>query len=172
MTVRSRLTVVLLALILPVGVAEEAKAGRARGFVEPRADNSIPTFGGEASRRQRSAAQAALGTYLAARAEGRWRAACGGLASSVRSQLETMGGGRGCPDAYASFASGHSRSARADPLASSLLSLRAKGSNAVALWIGPGRQKYVMPMTRQGSRWLPIQLAPIPYPLGSQGTGP
>ena len=87
-------------------------AGAAKPFVEPRGDNSIPTFGSEAAGSDRSRAEAAL---------------------------------RG-----------------------PILTLRIKGQSGFALFYGLHRQKYVMPMAREGGAWKVTQLAPIAYPLGSE----
>lgn len=145
---------------------EVRRAGRAAPFLEPDRDNSIPTFGAESSGRRRQAAEAALHSYLTARAAGAWATACKGLAASVRKQTEELGGREGCAAAYRRL-SGAQPGTRADPLTGPLLALRVKGRRGFALWIGPHRQKYVASLILEGGRWRIAELAPVPYPLGS-----
>jgi|GEM_PF-5192208 len=62
---------------------------------------------------------------------------------------------------------GSGSSSLASPLTHELASLRVKGDDAFALWVGPGRQQYAMPMVDEGGGWRVTQLAPLPYPPGS-----
>lgn len=151
------------------------KAGAAKQFLEPNADNSIPTYGAESSDSQRAQAEAALHTYLTARTKGDWRAACAGLGASVQIQLQALTGGtpenHGCAGAYKILSADAPPKARANVLKGPVLSLRVKGKAAFALFYGPHGQKYVMPMAREGGAWKVTQLAPIAYPLGSETSG-
>lgn len=146
---------------------ERLQAGRAAPFVAAEADNSIPTFGAEAARSDRAAAEARLQAYLGARAEGDWPAACSGLSAALVRQIEVLGDGKRCAAAYAALAGGAGAAARANPLKGRLLSLRVKGPGGFALFYGPGKQEYVMPMAREGGAWKITQVAPVAYPLGS-----
>jgi hypothetical protein len=153
------------------GSSAGAKAGAAKPFVKPHADNSIPTFGSEAAPSQRSQAEAALRAYLTARAKGEWARACAGLAAALRKQVQAFAGGakgKGCAPIYKALSSSSPASTRANPLSGPLLSLRAEGQSGFALFYGPEKQKYVMPMASEGGAWKVTQLAPIAYPLGSQ----
>lgn len=157
--------------------AARQKAGAAKPFVEPHADNSIPTFGSESTDSDRSRAEAALRAYLTARAKGDWAGACSHLAASMGKQLQALAGAakgkpNGCAAVYAALTGRAPASTRANPLTSGLLSLRIKGTQGFALWVGPHGQRYVMPMAREGSEWKVTQLAPIAYPLGSTPTAP
>ncbi len=148
--------------------ATAAAAGAAAPFVETNTDNSIPTFGSESRGSARVAAEAALRTYLSARAKGDWGIACAGLAAAVRQQLQGLAGGKGCVAAYPALLKGAPASTRADPLAGPILALRVKGQSGFALFHGPGKKKYVMPMAHESGAWKVTQLAPIAYPLGSE----
>lgn len=156
----------------PADAAAVKQAGRARSFVEPEVDNSIPTFGADAPARARARAEDSLRRYLAARAGGAWGRACAGLAASLRSQVEGLGGGRSCSAAYAALSAGQPASSRAASLTGKLVSLRVKGRSGFALWVDRHGQKYVMPMAREDGRWRVAQIAPVPYPLGSSVPSP
>ncbi|MGN6663097.1 MAG: hypothetical protein ACTHK6_02645 [Solirubrobacterales bacterium] len=148
---------------------EVRRAGRAAGFLVPRGDNSIPTYGSEGSASERRAAEAALAAYLDARAGRDWSSACRYLAASTRGHLEELSGTgpKGCPSALQALLGSGSSASLANPLTRGLASLRIEGENAFALWIGPQRQKYAMPMAREGDGWRVTQVAPLPYPPGS-----
>jgi hypothetical protein len=66
------------------------------------------------------------------------------------------------------FSNSASGSSLASPLIHALSSLRVKGLNAFALWVGPHEQQYAMPMIREGDVWRVAQIAPLPYPPGSE----
>lgn len=144
---------------------EAARAGRAAPFVHQGADNSIPTFGVEAPTGERRRAEAVLVAFLRARAARRWTAVCRGLAPSyARSLAHLAKGGRGCPAVAAALVG---RGDLSDPLRGGIVSLRVKGPSAVALFYGPAKAQFVMPMDREGGRWGTTQLAPIAYPPGA-----
>jgi hypothetical protein len=153
--------------------ADRRKAGRAAAFVKPKSDNSVPTFGSEAAASQRDQAEAALKTYLQARASEDWASACRGLAKPTREGYEKLaspsakGTAPSCAKVLAALSKGADLS---DPLTGHLLSLRVHGSNAFALFYGPGHQQYMVPMNREGGEWRPTQAAAIAYPPGAPGT--
>lgn len=158
----------------PSASAERRAAGRAAPFVKPKSDNSVPTFGSEASASERGEAEAALKAYLRARARGDWAASCNLLAASTREGFEKLAASskakvKGCAPVLAAFSKGADRT---DPLTAGLLSLRVKGANAFALFYGPGHQQYMVPMVREGGSWRPTQTAPIAYPPGAPSTAP
>lgn len=150
--------------------SERHAAGRAAPFVEPEADNSVPTFGSEASAAERGEAEVALRAYLRARAKGDWTAACTYLAASTRQGFEKLAASSskakasGCAPILATLSKGADRS---DPLTAALLSLRVEGDNAFALFYGPHHQQYIVPMVREGGSWRLTQTAPIAYPPGA-----
>jgi hypothetical protein len=150
------------------------KAGRAAPFLVSTGDNSIPTYGSESSATQIGQATASLRAYLQARAKGDWSAACAQMASTVRKQLALLAGEKSkeCAAAYAKLASRIPASARANPLIGSLTAFRVKGIKAFALFYGPHRQKYMVPMASEGGAWKVTQLEPIPWPVGAPSKSP
>lgn len=154
--------------------SERRNAGNAAAFVKPGADNSVPTFGSEASAAERAGAEAGLRAYLGARAAREWRKACSLLAAPVRRSVEALAASTGgsaasssCDKALPALAP-LKPGVPANPLRGALLAFRVRGANAFALFYGPpGRQKYVVPMNREGGAWRPTQTAPIAYPPGS-----
>jgi hypothetical protein len=148
------------------------RAGKAAPFLVSSGDNSIPTYGSEASGSQRAAAEQALSGYLAARAEGDWQAACSLMSASVTKQLallagEADGGKPSCAAAYAKLSERAPASARADPLIHGLASLRVESPHAFALFYGPGSQQYMMPLEDEGGAWKVTQIAPVAWPIGA-----
>lgn len=152
--------------------SEVRKAGKAAGFLVGGGDNSVPTYGSEASGNQRRAAEAALAGFLDARAKEDWPTACSYLSASTRKRFEEFANGsgsklKGCAPILKMFASSGTGSSLASSLTHALTSLRVNGDNAFALWVGPHGQKYAMPMVREGGAWRVTQIAPLPYPPGS-----
>lgn len=145
------------------------KAGRAAPFLVTVGDNSIPTYGQESSDAQREAAAASLRSYLEARAGGDWSAACERMAATVQKQLALLGSERGgsCAAAYAKIASRVPDSVRANPLTGGLTAFRVESPHAFALFYGPKRQQYMMPMVSEGGAWKVNQIDPIAWPIGS-----
>lgn len=148
------------------------KAGNAAPFLAASGDNSIPTYGAEASGSQQSEAAAALEAYLRAREEGDWQAACSRMAAPVVAQLRVLGsGGKSqkpdCPAAYGAVAEYGSAAELADPLTNGLASFRVEEQKGFALFYGPGGQQYMMPMVSEGGEWKVNQIAPVPYPVGA-----
>ena len=154
--------------------ADRRLAGRAAPFVIPEADNSVPIFGRESSPSERAAAERSLKAYLGARARGDWTSACRALAGPTREGYEKLGrssskaGSPSCATVLAALSKGTDTS---DPLTGHLLALRIDGINAFALFYGPGHQRYMVPMNREGAMWRPTQAAPIAYPPGAAGGG-
>jgi hypothetical protein len=149
------------------------QAGSASPFLVPTGDNSIPTYGSEASASQQAEATAVLSAYLAARAAGDWSTACAEMAATVRKQLELLAGEAGaakqsCGETYAKLSERAPASGRADPLTHVLTSLRVESPHAFALFYGPGKQQYLMPMEEEGSAWKVTQIAPLAWPIGSE----
>ncbi len=67
-----------------------------RSFIEPGGDNTIPTYGSEASRQRAAAAEAALRRFLAARAAADWDQVCALLSPLSVEQVEKLGKGHSC----------------------------------------------------------------------------
>jgi hypothetical protein len=152
--------------------AERKAAGRAASFVRPEYDNSIPTFGTEAGAGERAEAERDLSAYLRARAAEDWAGACRLLARNVREGYEKLGsssskgGSPRCVEVLPALSKGADLT---DPLTGRLISLRVHGDNAFALFYGPGRRQYVVPMNLEHGRWRPTQAAPVSYPPGASG---
>jgi hypothetical protein len=146
----------------------ERAAGAAAPFLVETGDNSIPTYGTEASTAQASAGEATLSAYLSARAAGEWAAACAQMSAQVQQQLAMLAGETGtCPRAYAKLAERIPAPARADPLTAGLTALRVESPHAFALFYGPGEQRYMMPLEEEGGAWKVTQLESVPWPIGS-----
>ena len=139
----------------------------------PHADNSIPDYGTEAPTSERERAASEIGAYLTVRAEGNWAAACTYLSKPTRQGFEHLaassssGKAAGCAKIYAALSSRVPTSERANTLIHGLSSLRAKGVNGFALYVGPHGQQYVMPVRHEGGQWKVTQLSPIAYPVGA-----
>jgi hypothetical protein len=140
-------------------------------------DNSVPTYGLEASASQQNKAEAPLRAYLRARAVGNWSVACARMATTVQKQLALLGGAtqgtgsKGCPAGYAKLSSRVPASSRASVLLGYLTALRVEGDKAFALFYGPHHQQYMMPMVSEGGTWKVNQLEPITWPLGAPSAG-
>ena len=152
-------------------VGEQEKAGAAAPFVMAGGDNSIPTFGVEASAAERERAEADLRAYLGARAAGDWSSACSGLAAAITEELQKLAPGKDCTPTYRALVGRQTAATRANPLRGRVLALRQRGEGAFALFFGPGHLKYVMPMVKEGGSWRVAQLAPVPYP-GAEPASP
>jgi hypothetical protein len=150
--------------------AERARAGRAAGFVIPKSDNSVPTFGSEASAAERREAEANLRAYLEARAARGWAKACALLAASIRQgyqKLATSKSNTSCAKllpVLAPFKDGEP----ANPLTGTLVAFRVQDANGFALFYGPpGHQRYMVPMNLEDGHWRPTQAEAMTYPPGA-----
>jgi hypothetical protein len=149
-------------------------------FIVKGGDNSIPEYGQEAAAAERARAQAALTTFLHARAHDEWSRVCTELTAPTREQMEGLlrnvkAKGKlralhGCAGVLAALSGG--AAGRTTPQLTSVASLRVKGDVAFALFYGPHDVKYVMPMRNEGGAWKVDQLTPLPYPLGTPGVAP
>lgn len=148
------------------------KAGKAAPFLVTEGDNSIPTYGSEASAAQLASAEATLSRYLAARAAGEWGPACVQMSTQVQKQLTLLAGEKAghCAAAYAKLAEQAPASAHVDPLVHGLAALRVESPHAFALFYGPGSQQYMVPMEQEGGDWKVSQLEPVPWPIGAPGS--
>ena len=148
------------------------QAAKAAPFLVPKGDNSIPTYGSEASGSEQAEATAALSGYLAARAAGDWARACSLMSASVAKQLALLAGEAGgsrpsCEAAYAKLSERAPAAERADPLTHGLTALRVESPHAFALFYGPHEQQYMMPMISEAGGWKVAQIAPVPWPVGA-----
>lgn len=145
------------------------QAGRAAPFLVSEGDNSIPTYGSEASASVRGEAEAVLAGYLRAREAEDWSAACAAMSTQVAKQLALLSGQSGktdCAKAYAALAEHRSAAERANPMVGGLVALRVESPHAFALFYGSGKQQYMMPLEEEGGGWKVTQIAAVPWPIG------
>jgi hypothetical protein len=145
------------------------KAGKAAPFLVSEGDNSIPTYGSEATVSVRSEAERVLSGYLRAREGENWPAACAAMSAQVVKQLAVLSGLSGASDcvrAYAALAKHGSTAERADPMAGGVTALRVENPHAFALFYGSGNQQYMMPLETESGGWKVTQIAPVEWPIG------
>ncbi len=114
----------------------------------------------------------ALAAYLSAREAQDWGRACSLMGTTVRRQLgvlaEASGGKTGsCIQSYRTVSKYGSKRERADVLSGPLAAFRVKGQKGFALFYGPARQQFMMPMVREAGSWKVSQSIPIAYPIGA-----
>jgi hypothetical protein len=153
----------------------DRKSGAA-GFTRPGADNSIPDFGTEADAGVRAEATAALNGYLAARAGGQWRKSCSYLGAEISRQVATFvkashGEAPNCA-ALLKTVTEQVPEERSSPLRGALAAFRVEGDKGFALFYGPHRQQYMMPMVSESGAWKVNQLEPVPWPIGTPTASP
>lgn len=129
----------------------------------PHGDNSIQTWGLEASSARRAQAAAFLRAYLDARATGAWAKVCSDLAARPRAEQERFGGGAPCAEAMASFAAHASPAALREEAQIEVLSFRVGRRYTFLIYRRPDGV-FAMPLAREGGR-LKLLLA-TPEPLG------
>ena len=159
---------------IPAKLKEQA--GKAAPFLLAGADNSIPTYGSEGSGSQQIEARSALAGYLKAREAGRWGSACALMGKAVRGQLRVLAEGSGrkaptCTSAFAVLAKYNPPSTRKSVLIGPLAAFRVRRDRGFALFYGPHRQQFMMPMVREGGAWKVSQSIPIAYPIGAPVRG-
>jgi hypothetical protein len=145
------------------------KAGKAAPFLVKEGDNSIPTYGSEASASVRREAERVLSGYLRAREAGNWPGACAAMSAQVAKQLALLAGQSDkadCAKAYAALAERGSATERADPMVGGIASVRVENPHAFALFYGPGKKQFMMPLEEEGGGWKVTQIAPVPWPIG------
>ncbi len=148
------------------------QAGSAAPFLVPNADNSIPTYGSEGSTSQAAEAAAALDGYLVARERGSWAKACALTSAALQRQVGVLATGSGarpgsCAHSYLFLSRYSSKRERANVFVGPLVAFRLKGGRGFALFYGPGRQQFMMPMTREDGKWKVSQSIPVAYPVGA-----
>ncbi len=144
----------------------------AAAFIQSGADNSIPEYGSEGSGSEKAEAATALASYLSARQAQEWGRACSFMGATVRRQLGVLavasGGKAGdCVHSYGVVSKYGSKRERANVFSGTLAAFRVKGEKGFALFYGPARQQFMMPMVREAGRWKVSQSIPIAYPIGA-----
>ena len=133
-------------------------------------DNSVQEYGVEAGESARREASIALATYLSARAEGNWSAACSLLARQPIEQLEKLAGHKaGCAEVLAGTAKG--TQSQPGSAITEVLSLRGEGDisgdPSYLIFTGPpGQTLFSMPMYLQGGAWKVGLAQPSELPVG------
>jgi hypothetical protein len=128
-------------------------------------DNSIQTWGLEASRAERARLTAIVRGFLDARARADWAKACAYLAAEQRRSFAGLiKGGRGnaaCAKAMGKMAAGVPARAFADEAEIlHVLSLRVGGGHAFLIYTRPGGKVYATALGREGGAWKVISVGP------------
>lgn len=124
-------------------------------------DNSIQTWGLEASDAEREEATATVQRYLVARAAGNWSTVCQLLAAKPRREQEQFGGGASCAQAMASFAADASTTTLREEAEIEILSFRIGDKYAFLIYRRPDGI-FATALTREGGNWKLISVTPNP----------
>jgi hypothetical protein len=122
-------------------------------------DNSIQTYGTEASSADRIEAAAALQGYLDARAAQDWEGACSYLSSSTQKLLEKFAErapklrGADCAEVMAALTEGVPRAALQAEAQIEVISLRVEGDSAFVIYESSGDRVSAIPMARENGAW-------------------
>ncbi len=141
-------------------------------------DNSVQTYGTEASDSERTEAAIALQAFLNERLEGDWEGVCSALASRARAQidkfaqqLQDQGKDVGCAGTMAILDEGTAQSQlRQEATITEVLSFRGDGhvpgDPSYLIFIGPpGQTLYSMPMYFEGGSWKVGMALPSELPV-------
>jgi hypothetical protein len=124
-------------------------------------DNSIQTWGLEASDTEREAATATVQRYLDARAADNWSTACQLLAAKPRREQEQFGGGASCAQAMASFAADASPATLREEAEIEVLSFRVGDKYTFLIYRRPDGI-FATALSREGGQWKLISVTPNP----------
>lgn len=138
-------------------------------------DNSVQTFGTEASSSARTDAATAVQTYLNARQAGDWEVACSYLGGNIQTMVERLaaqareGGAdlNGCAGVMEALTAKMPQAAlRQGATIDEVLSFRVDGAQGFLLFIGPpGETLYSVPMGFEAGEWKLGTIAPITLPV-------
>jgi hypothetical protein len=124
-------------------------------------DNSIQTWGLEASDAEREEATATVQRYLDARAAGNWSTVCQLLAAKPRREQEQFGGGASCAKAMASFAADASPATLREEAEIEVLSFRVGDKYTFLIYRRPDGI-FATVLTREAGAWKLISVTPNP----------
>ena len=124
-------------------------------------DNSIQTYGLEASNAERAQATALVQAYLNARASGNWAKVCSYLAAKPRAEQERFAGGAPCAKAMASFAAHAQTSILEEEAQIDVLSFRVGGKYAFLIYRRPDGI-WATALTREAGNWKVVSVTPAP----------
>jgi hypothetical protein len=123
-------------------------------------DNSVQEFGSEAEGSEFETAAAALHSFLDARAQGDWAAACSYISKSVVESFEQLaarakqGGGAGCAAVLEELTNPAAKQAMKEEAArANAGSLRTEGERAFLIYTGADKTVIAMPITNEGGAW-------------------
>jgi hypothetical protein len=125
-------------------------------------DNSIQTYGHEASDAQRVRAIATIQTYLNARATRNWLEACNKLAAKPHTELRQFAQGAGCAEAMESLAAQIPTHDLAEETHIEVLSFRVGGDYAFLIYRRPDHRIWATALTRERGKWKIISVTPNP----------
>jgi hypothetical protein len=143
---------------------ENSKAAAPGVPTSKQGDNSIQTWGLEASSAERTHLTTVVQAFLDARAEANWARACSYLAAEQRKGFEDVvkkSGTAACAEGMAAFANEVPVSAFAhEAEILKVLSLRVGGGHAFLIYTRPGGRIYATALGREGSVWKVISVGP------------
>lgn len=122
-------------------------------------DNSIQTWGLEASDAQREAASATVQSYLDARAARNWAAVCHLLAAKPRREQSRYAGGASCAQAMSSFAAKAQTSVLREEAQIEVLSFRVGPTYAFLIYRRPDGI-FATALSGEGGKWKVVSVTP------------
>jgi hypothetical protein len=122
-------------------------------------DNSIQTYGREASASQRARATATVQSYLDARAARNWGTVCHLLAAKPRAEQERFADGVSCAKAMASFAAHAPTAVLEEEARIEVLSFRVGSKYAFLVYRRPDGI-WATALTGEGGNWKVVSVTP------------
>ncbi len=150
-------------------------SGSAGSRSQPAGDNSIQTFGQEATGSDRSSLTGAFGGYLGAMAVRDYSKACTFLSRQTTKSLEQIVvaqlRAKGCTAILPKLLSGSASVNARQQAAGAITAVRVKGDRAFVLYHAPGARLYTLTMVREKGAWKVTTLTgtvliPSPATLG------
>jgi hypothetical protein len=142
----------------PVATAKAAAPGVP---TSKQGDNSIQTYGREASGAQREDATATVQSYLDARAARDWSQVCSLLAAKPRGEQSQLAQGASCARAMASFAANAKDSVLREEARIEVLSFRVGGRYAFLIY-RRSDGVWATALAREGGKWKLVSVTPSP----------
>jgi hypothetical protein len=136
-----------------------AKATERGVPLQPGGDNSIARYGAEAPAAEREAIEPRIETFVNERARRRWPAVCSRLSAALKAELRRFVAGSkklagaSCATILAALNPKPNPFVRDQAGEIELLSLRAKGPQAFAIYRAANETVLYLPLRREGGRW-------------------
>jgi hypothetical protein len=146
----------------------EDSGGGAAQYRVKGGDNSVQEFGQEAGASEFEAAATALHSFLDARAEGNWDAACRYMSKSTIESFEQLAapaksGEGSCGSILAKITNPAAKQALEEEAEEADVgSLRTEGDQAFLIYTADGKTIFAIPMAKQGDEWKVASLAGTP----------